>query len=140
MTNVLYIGNALAQKGNTSTTIDTLGDQLSEFCNVSIASNKSNKILRLLDMVWSVIKFNKRTDYVLIDTYSTHNFYYALVVSQFCRLLRIKYIPILHGGNLEKRLIKKIAKATQMIMSFSPLWYVATVTRRSILRTFSVVF
>ena len=105
MTNVLYIGNALAQKGNTSTTIDTLGDQLSEFCNVSIASNKSNKILRLLDMVWSVIKFNKRTDYVLIDTYSTHNFYYALVVSQFCRLLRIKYIPILHGGNLEKRLI-----------------------------------
>ena len=72
---------------------------------VKIASKKSNKVLRLIDMVWSVLKHNRSTDYVLIDTYSTSNFYYALVVSQFCRLLRLKYIPILHGGNLEKRLI-----------------------------------
>ncbi|MCA0153705.1 glycosyltransferase family 4 protein [Winogradskyella vincentii] len=105
MTNVLYIGNALSKKGKTSTTIETLGAKLSEFCTVKVASKKSNKVLRLIDMVWSVLKHNRSTDYVLIDTYSTSNFYYAVVVSQFCRLLRLKYIPILHGGNLEKRLI-----------------------------------
>jgi glycosyltransferase involved in cell wall biosynthesis len=40
----------------------------------------------------------------LIDTYSTTNFYYALLVSQLCRLLHLKYMPILHGGNLPQRL------------------------------------
>ncbi|WP_411895303.1 glycosyltransferase family 4 protein [Winogradskyella sp. A2] len=106
MTNVLYIGNALSKKGKTSTTIDTLSKKLSEFCTVSVASKKTNKVLRLLDMVWSVFRNSTQTDYVLIDTYSTANFYYALIVSQVCKLLGNKYIPILHGGNLEKRLIR----------------------------------
>ena len=104
MTNVLYIGNALSEKGKTSTTIDTLSKKLSEFCSVKVASNKSNKVIRLLDMVWTVFKNRNKTDFVLIDTYSTSNYYYALIVSQVCRFLKIKYIPILHGGNLEKRL------------------------------------
>jgi glycosyltransferase involved in cell wall biosynthesis len=43
-------------------------------------------------------------DVVLIDTYSTQNFYYALLVSQLCRVLKLPYIPILHGGNLPYRL------------------------------------
>ena len=32
------------------------------------------------------------------------NFYYALFVSQLCRILNLKYIPSLNGGNLPKRL------------------------------------
>lgn len=41
---------------------------------------------------------------MLIDTFSTSNFYYALITSQLARLLALKYIPILHGGNLPHRL------------------------------------
>ncbi|WP_422105108.1 glycosyltransferase family 4 protein [Winogradskyella sp.] len=104
MKNVLYVGNALSNKGKTTTSIESLGARLSEFCSIKIASNKSNKALRLLDMMRLVIANRKHTDYVLIDTYSTTNFYYALVISQFSRLFKIKYIPILHGGNLESRL------------------------------------
>ncbi|WP_246035914.1 glycosyltransferase family 4 protein [Winogradskyella algicola] len=63
-------------------------------------------MLRILDMVLLLLKNVSNTDYVLIDTYSTVNFYYALIVSQISRMLRINYIPILHGGNLEKRLIQ----------------------------------
>jgi len=102
--NVLYVGNALSNKGNTSTTIETLGTRLGENFNIKIASNKSNKIRRLLDMVILVLRHQSKTDYVLIDTYSTSNFYFALVISQLCRLFQLRYIPILHGGNLEYRL------------------------------------
>ncbi|NRD22814.1 glycosyltransferase family 4 protein [Winogradskyella litoriviva] len=103
--NVLYIGNALSNKGKTSSTIDTLSAHLKAMSNLKIASTKSNKVLRLLDMAVLVIRNSYNTDFVLIDTYSTVNFYYALVISQMCRLFNIKYIPILHGGNLEHRLV-----------------------------------
>jgi len=102
--NVLYIGNVLSNKGKTTTTIETLSEHLSEMYVLKIASNKSNKILRLLDMIRLLYKNRRTTDFVLIDTYSTINFYYALIISKLCRFFNLKYIPILHGGNLENRL------------------------------------
>lgn len=104
MKNVLYIGNALSQKGKNVTSIEVLGAHLRQFCNVKIASKKQNQVLRLLDMMLTVIKNSRRTDYVIIDTYSTLNFYYAFIVALLSRFFKIKYITILHGGNLEYRL------------------------------------
>ena len=43
-------------------------------------------------------------DLILIDTYSTLNFYYAFFSSILSRLFKIPYILILRGGNLENRL------------------------------------
>lgn len=105
MKNLLYIGNKLSQKGKTVTTIETLSAALqAEGFQVKSVSKKTNKGLRLLEMLFSILKYAKKTDYVLIDTYSTQNFYYAYLCSQLCRLLNLKYIPILHGGNLPNRL------------------------------------
>ncbi len=105
MIKLLYIGNQLSQKGKTVTTIDTLSKSLSlEGYLVFTASKINNKILRLLDMLLHIIKYRKQVDYVLIDTYSTQNFYYAYLCSQLCRFFNLKYIPILHGGNLTNRL------------------------------------
>lgn len=107
MKNLLYIGNKLSDKGNTATTIDTLGKALAvEGYAVKTVSNKKNKFLRLLDMLLSILKNKNWADYVLIDTYSTQNFYYAYLTSKLCRLFKLKYIPILHGGNLPNRLMK----------------------------------
>ena len=72
--------------------------------SVFYASVRSNKILRLLDMVFTFFKYYRKVEYVIIDTYSTQNFYYALIISQLCRLFNIKYIPSLNGGNLPARL------------------------------------
>lgn len=55
-------------------------------------------------MLSATYKNRKQVDSILIDTYSTQNFYYAFLVSQLARLYNIPYIPILHGGNLVKRL------------------------------------
>ncbi len=106
MKNVLYVGNALSQRSKNLTSVEILSVRLKQFSKVKIASSKQNKLLRILDMVLLLLKNVSNTDYVLIDTYSTVNFYYALIVSQISRMLRINYIPILHGGNLEKRLIQ----------------------------------
>ena len=104
MKNLLYIGNKLSKHGVTPTTIETLGPLLEqEGFNIQYSSCQKNQGLRLIAMLWSVIQYRK-SDYVLIDTYSTTNFWYAFAISQLCRLLGIKYIPILHGGNLSFRL------------------------------------
>ena len=105
MINILYIGNKLNQENTNTTTIETLGNHLiDEGFGVTYSSSRINKLFRIIDMLSTVVKHRKKVDYVLIDTYSTQNFYYALAVSQLCRFLKIKYIPILHGGNLENRL------------------------------------
>ena len=105
MTNVLYIGNHLRTAQTNISAIAVLGPLLeAEGYTVHYASSQPNKLLRLLDMLYNVCYFAKRTDVVLIDTYSTSNFYYALLVSQLCRLLGLAYIPILHGGKLLSRL------------------------------------
>lgn len=102
---LLYIGNKLSEKGFPPTTIDTLGVQLAEFSWVHAVSDKRNVILRLLDMCINVFT-HREYDYAIIDTYSSSAFYYALSVSLCCRLVGLKYIPILHGGNLPHRIDK----------------------------------
>ncbi|MDO6597704.1 glycosyltransferase family 4 protein [Oceanihabitans sp. 2_MG-2023] len=115
MKKILYIGNNLNNKKSNTSSIQVLGTLLeTEGFEMHYASSKNNKVLRLFDMVWNCITMSKKIDYVLIDTYSTTNFYYALVVSQLCSLLKLKYIPILHGGNLPDRL-KQSPKLSKMI-------------------------
>lgn len=102
---LLYIGNRLSERSGTVTTIDVLGKLLQdEGYTVYMASSKKNKLLRLIDMLYTTLKYSQRVSLVLIDTYSTTNFYYAVAVSNLCRMLNLPYIPILHGGNLPNRL------------------------------------
>ncbi len=102
---ILYLGNKLSKHGINKTTVETLGENLSQsgFTIVSYSSKK-NSILRILDMLFGILK-HKNASYVLIDTYSTSAFWFAFFTSQLARILNIKYIPILHGGNLPNRLI-----------------------------------
>ena len=102
MKRIVYIGNNLSNTNPTS--LIQLKKILKEIgFEVVVYSNKGHILLRLLDMCWGVIK-HRKSDYLLIDTYSTLNFYYAVIVSQLARFFSLKYIPILHGGNLAERL------------------------------------
>ncbi|RKE97969.1 glycosyltransferase family 4 protein [Ichthyenterobacterium magnum] len=131
MKNVLYIGNRLQNYNRNASYIDVLGLLLEkEGFNVSYASSYTNQILRLLHMLYAVFKLRRKTDFVIIDTYSTLNFYYALGVSQLCRALHLKYIPILHGGNLPSRL-KRNSKMSKSIfkkayINIAPSLYLKT--------------
>lgn len=105
MKKILYIGNRLSTKNSTVTSVDTLGSFLEkEGYSVRKYSNKKNKLLRLISMCAAVFKFRKSTDIILIDTYSTQNFYYAWIVAWCAKTINIPYVPILRGGNLPNRL------------------------------------
>ena len=105
MIKILYIGNDLKREAVNTSIMRTLGPNLeAEGYTLYYTSPKSNQLWRLLDMLWSVFKYRNRVDVLFIDTYSTLNFYYAFFVSQLARLLKLPYIPILHGGNLVNRL------------------------------------
>ena len=107
MKNILYIGNKLAGKGRTATTIDILGPLLQEEgFKLRYASSLHNVSARLLHMMRITFLSRNWAHFVLIDTYSTRNFWYAITVARLCKSLRMNYIPILHGGNLPERLIK----------------------------------
>lgn len=101
---VLYLGNKLSRHGNTPTSVETLGALLAKEIDIVTVSDKKNKLLRLVDMLGSILKYRKQVNLVLMDTYSTSNFYYALLSALLCRLFGIAYIPILHGGSLPVRL------------------------------------
>ena len=104
---ILYIGNNLTKKTKYNSTLTILSNLLSkEGYNITISSDKQNKLLRLISMCLSVIKLRNKVSFILIDTFSTSNFYYALLTSQIARFFKIKYIPILHGGNLPYRISK----------------------------------
>ncbi|VXC31894.1 Glycosyl transferase family 1 [Flavobacterium sp. 9AF] len=105
MKSLLYIGNKLSKHGLNKTTIETLGKSLEEEDYIIFyASDKKNFFFRIMHMIFSVFKYYKKINFIIIDTYSTKAFWYALMVSQLARILRVKYIPILHGGDLPNRL------------------------------------
>lgn len=104
---ILYIGNDLAKKSKYNSTMETLSTLfVKEGFVMYRTSDKLNKVLRLFEMCFSIVKYRNKVNFILIDTFSTSNFYYAFFTSQIARLLRIRYVPILHGGNLPKRLQK----------------------------------
>jgi glycosyltransferase involved in cell wall biosynthesis len=102
-----------------------------ECFQVKTASAKKNKLFRLIDMLWLVYKNRRTTNYVLIDTYSTQNFWYAYAVAQLCQRLNLKYIPILHGGKLPARLENspKVSKKVfeKAFLNVAPSLYLKTV-------------
>jgi len=101
---LLYLGNKLSKHGLNVTTIETLTPVLeNEGFEVITASDKKNVFWRFLDMMITIIK-HRKVDYLLIDTYSTSAFWFAVSAGFLAKFLKISYIPILHGGNLPNRL------------------------------------
>ena len=116
---ILYIGNDLTKSTRYTTTMDTLSYLLCDTGYIICkSSSKQNKVLRLLHMCIAVVHLRNKLDYVFIDIYSTSNFYYALFTSQLCRFFKLKYLPILHGGNLPYRL-KKYPKFSSLVFNNS---------------------
>lgn len=100
---IVYIGNILSRHGKSKSFIESLSSKLESNYEITLASAHANKVLRLLEMLFTIIKYRKKTNLVLIDTYSTSAFWYAFLVSLACRFFAIPYVPILHGGNLPAR-------------------------------------
>lgn len=113
---LIYIGNQLKKWGGNPTSIDVLAPQLEkEDFEVICASAFRNKILRALHMLSVILKNSRSADWILIDTYSTQNFWYAYFCGKLAHLLKKKYVLLLHGGDLPKRLQTTPAKTRWLL-------------------------
>lgn len=114
---ILYFGNKLSKHGYSPTVLENLSCLLqSDQMEVYTSSDKKNKLMRFLDMLMSFFRKRRGTDVILIDTYSTLNFWYAVMIGWLSSLYGIKYIPILHGGKLPERLERSVAISRKLFM------------------------
>jgi glycosyltransferase involved in cell wall biosynthesis len=107
--------------------IEILSKRFSERYDVVAVSNRKNQFVRLADMLFTIFKHRKQTKVVIIDSYSSLAFWYLWLAAMLCRLLRLPYMPILHGGNFPARLISS-PRASRMVfknalMNVSPSKY-----------------
>jgi len=140
---ILYIGNNLFNKTGYPTTLQTLSQLLTnEGYTVKKTSNKLNQVVRMLDIIYSIFKYRKKSDFVLIDTYSTLNFYYAFISAKLLKALKKPYIPILHGGNLPDRLTKspKLSKSifSNSFINIAPSEYLSRAFEKAGFKTICI--
>lgn len=101
---ILYIGNHLSRNGGYPSVAESLTPHLLPEVQLHLVSRRRNRMQRLAEMLWAVWKYGRQEQPVVIDVYSTLNFYYALLCGMLCRLKNIPYLCVLHGGNLPMRL------------------------------------
>ena len=101
---VLYIGNHLDDDKLNPTTGKLLAQGLKDVVQLRLVSRYRNWVIRLMDMFISVLRYGWKEQPVVIDVYSTLNFYYAVLISAICRFIGMNYMCVLHGGALPGRL------------------------------------
>jgi len=118
---ILYLGNKLSAHGLSPTSVELLAPRISKLgFEVISRSSIKNQAFRLADMLLSIIRYWNSKPVVLIDTYSTSAFWYAVACGRLCSLLGLNYIPILRGGDLPARLSKNPKIANKLFLkSFS---------------------
>ena len=134
---ILYIGNILSSKGLSPAPIELIKDKICKSLGIKMitASDKKNKGLRFLHMNYVFWCNYRKVSLLFIDVYSTKAFYFALYFSIISKILSLKYIPIIHGGNIESR-IKKTRWLTNFIfknadVSIAPSIFVFNIFKKN---------
>lgn len=69
---------------------------------VTLTSTYKNRILRLLDIILTLLTWRTQVEIVLINVYSGKAFALADAASLMAKMLKIPIVFMLHGGNLPK--------------------------------------
>jgi len=114
MVKLVYFGNKLSKHGGSKSVMETLEPLFEEFCQVRSYSGVKNQYLRLLDMIYGFFATGLRSDLIIIDVYSTKNFYFAWLLSILSGFFKQPYVLFLHGGNLPERYLHSRKKVDFM--------------------------
>lgn len=82
--------------------------------NIS-TSSKINRVLRLADIVSTIIRHRKQIDVVVLEVYSGLSMIMADTASSLCKLLGLPLISVLRGGNLPN-FAKKYPRRTKRVL------------------------
>jgi glycosyltransferase involved in cell wall biosynthesis len=106
---ILYIGNFL---NNINGHYDGPNVQVVKILknlghNVKISGTSGSQIVRFLQFIKSLFAgYLSKTNLIIIDVFSTKAFYFAVIICFMASKLGLKYLLILHGGNLPVRFEK----------------------------------
>ena len=97
-----FVGHMLGRNpGHVTTQGQIVADMFSaDGYQVTSVSSQLNRILRLLEIVVTLVRGFRRYDVVVLETFSGLSFVMADVVSLLCKLLKLPLVMFLHGGNL----------------------------------------
>ena len=102
--NIIYLGNKQSEFGGVPSYLEFIVPYFRTFSTVYTASGKSNQFLRLFDWILLILAKGKRVNWILIDVYSSKQFYGVVLLAFVLKVLRLKYTCILRGGDLPRRL------------------------------------
>ncbi|MCJ7693870.1 MAG: glycosyltransferase family 4 protein [Anaerolineaceae bacterium] len=134
MTNCIYIaGNFLSRKVGVRGAGEDLAEQLRLIgWNTITASSYPNRIIRLIDLLWTTLFQAKRYQVALVEVYSDLAFLWAEIVCIFLRILKKPYILTLHGGKLYQFAKKNQQRVRKLLTSA----YTVTTPSRFLFDTF----
>ena len=105
---VLMIGNYLPSPKYNKNVWHFLAERLqSNGWTVLTVSSKENKLLRLLDMLWTPISKRKAYRVAQVDVFSGQAFYFALLSAILLRWLKKPFVLTLHGGGLTSLALRR---------------------------------
>jgi len=98
---VLIVGNFLSGTVGNRGVCEELADRLrASGWDVITTSNRTGRVGRLVDMLWTVWRRRREFHVAQIDVFSGPAFFWAASVSVLLRALGKPYVLTLHGGNL----------------------------------------
>jgi glycosyltransferase involved in cell wall biosynthesis len=98
---VALFGNFLSVWGYNKATCEDLSERLtSNGWEVTIASCKKEKLLRVADMVSTAYKKKDLYSVAVVEVYSGRSFFWAEAVCEMLKVVTRPYILALHGGSL----------------------------------------
>jgi glycosyltransferase involved in cell wall biosynthesis len=99
--NILLIGNYLSSQGYNQNVSQDLANHLRDAgYGAHTTSSKKNKILRLLEMLFTIWQQRKYYQIAQVDVFSGQAFVWAYLSTRFLKLIHKPVVLSLHGGNL----------------------------------------
>lgn len=100
-TSILIAGNFLSSKTGTRGMCEDLSDQLeARGYSVIRTSTIKNRILRMVDFLWTAFSRRRQYDKAIVELYSGLAFEWARILGNFLQYLGKPFILVLHGGRL----------------------------------------
>jgi glycosyltransferase involved in cell wall biosynthesis len=117
-TSVLLIGNFLSSSGGSRGVCEELALRLADDgAPVTSTSRQRNRVLRMLDMIHTVISQRRKYSVAQVDVFSGAAFRWAEMACATLRWLNKSYILTLHGGNLPEFAQRNPARVRRLLSS-----------------------
>lgn len=98
---ILIVGNQSSKMGGGLAVCEELETRLPELgWTVYLASSKKSRISRIMDMVWTTIRYRRQYSVALVEVFSGPSFIWAEIITLLLKALKKRVILTLYGGNL----------------------------------------